>query len=75
MLFNTMRGGYYADDYTIHIADFANHIRIFNTALYEQYKPLFDSLPEQLRRSDLESRIIDCMDHQLHRLFMEYLPL
>lgn len=75
VLFNTMRGGYYADDYTIHTADFAHHIRTFNTALYEQYKPLFDSLPEQLRRSDLEARIIDCMDHQLHRLFMEYLPL
>ena len=75
VLFNTMRGGYYADDYIIHTADFAHHIRTFNTALYEQYKPLFDSLPEQLRRSDLESRIIDCMDHQLHRLFMEYLPL
>ena len=88
VLFNTMRGGYYADDYTIHIADFANHIRIFNTALYEQYKPMLDSLPEQLKRSDLENRIIDCesgslqatrsrvlLDHQLHRLFMEYLPL
>ena len=75
VLFNTMRGGYYADDYTIHAADFAHHVQVFNHALYEQYKPFFGSLPEQMRRSELEQRIIDCMDHQLHRLFMEYLPL
>ncbi len=75
VLFNTMRGGYYADDYTIHAADFAHHIQVFNHALYEQYQPFFGSLPEQMRRSELEERIIDCMDHQLHRLFMEYLPL
>ena len=75
VLFNTMRGGYYADDYTIHAADFAHHVQVFNHALYEQYKPFFGSLPEQMRRGELEQRIIDCMDHQLHRLFMEYLPL
>ena len=75
VLFNTMRGGYYADDYTVHAADFAHHIQVFNQALYEQYKPFLQSLPEQLRRDELEDRIIDCMDHQLHRLFMEYLPL
>lgn len=75
VLFNTMRGGYYADDYTVHTADFANHVRIFNTALYEQYKPMLSSLPEQMKRGELEERIIDCMDHQLHRLYMEYLPL
>ena len=75
VLFNTMRGGYYADDYTIHSADFAHHVEVFNHALYEQYKSFFGSLPEQLKRDDLENRIIDCMDHQLHRLFMEYLPL
>ncbi|MBR0309896.1 MAG: hypothetical protein IJQ97_03315, partial [Paludibacteraceae bacterium] len=75
VLFNTMRGGYYADDYTIHSADFAHHLQVFNHALFAQYKPMLDSLPEQLRRSELETRIIDCMDHQLHRLFMEYLPL
>ena len=75
VLFNTMRGGYYADDYTVHAADFAHHVQVFNHALYEQYKPFFGSLPEQLRRNELEERIIDSMDHQLHRLFMEYLPL
>lgn len=75
VLFNTMRGGYYADEYTVHAADFAHHVQVFNHALYEQYKPFFGSLPEQLRRNELEERIIDCMDHQLHRLFMEYLPL
>ncbi len=75
VLFNTMRGGYYADDYTIHSADFAHHVQVFNHALYEQYKPFFSSLPELLKRDELEDRIIDRLDHQLHRLFMEYLPL
>jgi len=75
VLFNTMRGGYYADDYLVHAADFAHHVQVFNHALYEQYKPFLESLPEQLKRDELEDRIIDCMDHQLHRLYMEYLPL
>ena len=75
VLFNTMRGGYYADDYTVHTADFAHHVQVFNHAIYEQYKAFFASMPEQLRRDELEDRIIDCMDHQLHRLYMEYLPL
>ncbi len=75
VLFNTMRGGYYADDYTIHTAAFAHHVQLFNTALYEQYKAMLESLPELMKRDELENRIIDCMDHQLHRLFLEYLPL
>jgi len=75
VLFNTMRGGYYADDYTINTRAFAHHVSIFNKPLYEQYKAMLESLPERMKRDELENRIIDCMDHQLHRLFMEYLPL
>ena len=75
VLFNTMRGGYYADDYTINTRAFAHHVSIFNKPLYEQYQAMLESLPERMKRDELENRIIDCMDHQLHRLFMEYLPL
>lgn len=74
-LFNTMRGGFYCDDYQINTAAFAKHVAIFNRALAERYKSLFASLPETVSYTRLEEIVGDQQDHQLHRLFLEYLPL
>lgn len=74
-LFNTMRGGFYCDNYTIDTRAFAKHIDIFNHALAEQYSGFLDGLPEKLTYSRLEELVLAQQDHQLHRLFMEYLPL
>lgn len=74
-LFNTMRGGFYCDNYQISGRAFAHHIEVFNHALAEQYKSFLASLPETISYGKLEERILDLQDHQLHRLFMEYLPL
>ncbi len=74
-LFNTMRGGFYCDNYQISGRAFAHHIEVFNRALAEQYKGFLASLPETISYSKLEARITDLQDHQLHRLFMEYLPI
>ena len=74
-LFNTMRGGFYCDNYTIDTRAFAKHIDIFNHALAEQYRGFLNGLPEKLTYSRLEELVLAQQDHQLHRLFMEYLPL
>ncbi len=74
-LFNTMRGGFYCDNYQINGPAFAYHVEVFNKALAEQYRGFLSSLPETISYSHLEERIMDLQDHQLHRLFMEYLPI
>lgn len=74
-LFNTMRGGFYCDNYQISGRAFAHHIEVFNRALAEQYRGFLASLPETISYSRLEERVTDLQDHQLHRLFMEYLPI
>ena len=74
-LFNTMRGGFYCDNYMIEGQAFAKHIGVFNHALAEQYKGFLASLPEKVAYSRLEEMIMAQQDHQLHRLFMEYLPI
>lgn len=74
-LFNTMRGGFYCDNYTIDGAAFAKHIATFNRALAEQYRGFLGGLPEKIAYSRLEELVLAQQDHQLHRLFMEYLPL
>ena len=74
-LFNTMRGGFYCDNYNINGKAFAKHIATFNRPLAEKYKAFLASLPETITYSALENRIIEKQDHQLHRLFSEYLPL
>ena len=74
-LFNTMRGGFYCDNYTIQSAAFAKHIALFNTNVAKKQAAFLNALPESLTYSDLETQIIAQKDAQLHRLFMEYLPL
>ena len=74
-LFNTMRGGFYCDNYRINTRAFARHIANFNRALAERYRAFLDQLPEEMDYTALEERVLDCQDCQLHRLFLEYLPL
>lgn len=74
-LFNTMRGGFYCDNYQISGPAFAEHIALFNRALADKHHTFLSSLPETISYTDLDLAVQDRQDHQLHRLFMEYLPL
>ena len=74
-LFNTMRGGFYCDNYQISGSAFAAHVALFNHALAEKHHTFLTSLPEKLSYAQLDELVQDRQDHQLHRLFMEYLPL
>lgn len=74
-LFNTMRGGFYCDNYQISGPAFAQHIRTFNRALADKHHTFLTNLPESISHAELDQAVQDRQDHQLHRLFMEYLPL
>ena len=74
-LFNTMRGGFYCNDYQIAGPAFAAHVACFNRALADQHNTFLEQLPATISYAELDQAVQDRQDHQLHRLFMEYLPL
>ena len=74
-LFNTMRGGFYCDNYQISGPAFAQHIRTFNRALADKHHTFLTNLPESISHAELDQAVQERQNHQLHRLFMEYLPL
>lgn len=74
-LFNTMRGGFYCDNYTISARAFMKHVALFNKALAEKHNAFLSSLPDKIAYSELETLVLKQGDAQLHRLFLEYLPL
>ncbi|MEA4839807.1 MAG: hypothetical protein VB110_02240 [Bacteroidales bacterium] len=75
VLFNTMRGGIYAEGYRIQTADFRKHVTHFNTRLAETYRDFLLSLPAEMDYSELKNQISEVHDANLYRLFTEYLPL
>lgn len=74
-LFNTMRGGFYCDNYQIAGPAFAAHVALFNRALADKHHTFLTNLPESISHTELDQAVQERQDHQLHRLFMEYLPL
>lgn len=74
-LFNTMRGGFYCNNYQISGPAFAAHVALFNRALADKHRTFLSDLPESISYAELDQAVQDRQDHQLHRLFMEYLPL
>lgn len=72
VLFNTMRGGFYVDNYQISGPAFRKHVALFNKSLAERHKDFLSSLPDAINYADLEKEVKDA---QLKRLFLEYLPL
>jgi len=75
VLFNTMRGGIYNENYTIHAAGFSQHVKHFNVKVWEKNRSFLDGLPESIEYAALDREILDLKDASLYRLFQEYLPL
>jgi hypothetical protein len=75
VLFNILRGGVFDDQYQVSTQDFSANIENFSHGLYQQYRGLFESLPEKLNFTQLLSIIKQQDDVQLERLCLEYLPI
>jgi len=75
VLFNTMRGGIYSGNYTIHTSFFAKHIQHFNTNCWKKHAGFLLALPETVEYVELDKLIQQQDDANLYRLFLEYLPL
>jgi hypothetical protein len=75
VLFNTLRGGIFDDQYTVPTDDFRRTVRHFNKAVYQRNEKLLNGLPEKVHVAELWSHIADSEDSQLVRLAREYLPI
>lgn len=75
VMFNTMRGGIFADQYWIDTNDFIEYVSTHLHQALDTYAAFFSSLPEKIHVSDLLSRIDQQDSADLARLGYTYLPL
>jgi len=75
VLFNTMRGGIYSDNYTINGTFFRKHVQHFNVKCAEKHQQFLLSIPKEIEYNTLKQLVENQQDANLTRLFLEYLPL
>ncbi|MDJ0699180.1 MAG: hypothetical protein QNJ07_04940 [Woeseiaceae bacterium] len=75
VLFNTLRGGIFDDQYNISSRDFAATVRHFNRDVYKRSQQLLAGLPGKLGYRELLATVTEHGDPQLKRLCYEYLPI
>ena len=75
VLFNVMRGGTFADNYTIGRDDLINFMKTHNSQVVSSQSDFFSRLPETIYYSDLIERVKSVERLDLERLCYEYLPL
>lgn len=74
-LFNIMRGGSFADGYTLDSADLRAFVAVRSPQLLEQQRAFFAGLPPQIGVRDLRARAATGGVADLERLCAEYMPL
>lgn len=75
VLFNSMRGGLFENDYEINRDYFERHLEKYNRKLFPGFKKCLDKLPETLSLDLLLEEVKKHGDTDLLRLTYEYLPL
>jgi hypothetical protein len=74
-LFNVMRGGTFADGYSVDSDRFRSFVNERNTEVANRHAEWLAGLPDSIDVADLRSRAADPGDPNLTRLAHEYLPL
>ncbi len=75
VLFNTMRGGIFADQYRLQKKDLLDFISVRNRLMFQRFHQFFDGLPSVLTIQDLLARAAGTGSPDVERLCYEYLPL
>ncbi len=75
VLFNTMRGGIFADHYDIEKADLIKFVIEKNRIIFEQNSPFFAKLPDKMAVWELASLVNESDVADLQRICGEYLPI
>ena len=75
VLFNTMRGGIFAENYQVEKVDLIKFLHTRNRSVLDHQKDFLDELPEIISLEDLLARASRSKDPNLERLCFGYLPL
>ncbi len=75
VLFNTLRGGIFADNYQVARADLVNFIGVRNQVVASEQAAFFANLPATLTYDQLLAQAAATGSADLERLCYEYLPL
>jgi hypothetical protein len=75
VLFNTMRGGNFADNYQVEKGDLIDFLHTRNRTVLDQHKDFLDEIPEKFNLEDLLTHAGRRKDPNLERLCFGYLPL
>jgi hypothetical protein len=75
VLFNSMRGGVFARNHEVPVADFIDFLRTRQRATVDRHRALLESLPPEIPFPDLLGATRRAGDPDLERLAHEYLPL
>jgi hypothetical protein len=74
-LFNTMRGGIFANNYTASKTDLRDFVRVRNRPVFEACNGFFEALPDEIDIDELRVRAAGAGSTDLERLTYQYLPL
>lgn len=74
-LYNIMRGGIYADGYTIDTNDFKDFVKMWNSYVYSKQESFLNSLSDTVDYNDLLKQAGGLNSPDFERLVFEYLPL
>ncbi|MEQ8208280.1 MAG: hypothetical protein RH917_00490 [Lacipirellulaceae bacterium] len=75
VLFNNMRGGVFASNYTVATDDFRDFVRQRNAKAFQAQQSFLRTLPAEIAYEELISQVEEQHHADLMRLAMEYLPL
>ena len=75
VMFNSMRGGVFADQYRVNSADFTEFVSIRNRTVLDENAAFFSQLPPEVSISHLRALSEASGDTDLIRLSYAYLPL
>ena len=75
VLFNTMRGGIFANQYSIDVSDLVDFMNKRNAKVTKEYSDFFSTLPASIHYEDLINKVKVGNSRDLERLCLEYLPL
>lgn len=75
VLFNVMRGGVPDDGYTVRRSNFETYLLAANRDVAGRRQDFLHALPERIGRDELLSMAAACLDPDMERLALQYLPL
>ena len=75
VMFNIMRGGIFAENDQIEIADFLSFITLRNRPLLPVFQKTVAQLGDKVRYAVLHKAVSASANPQMDRLFLEYMPL